>query len=104
MSALTQAFVDKLDSLDEEITALSELKEIVDDFFNKMLGSGIERISALPLFYEEMEKRLTTVEEEKLTFEKLSQISRNALKLHDVRIIRLPWMRVLTSKPSHLPS
>ena len=36
MSALTQAFVSKLESLDTEITALSELRRIVDDFLNKM--------------------------------------------------------------------
>ena len=99
MTALTQAFITKLESLDVEITALSELRRVVDDFLNKMLSSGIEKISALPLLYEEMEKRLATLEEEEqLTFEKLSQISRKTLKLHDVRIIRLPLMRVLTSR------
>ncbi len=98
-AALIQAFVDKLDSLDTEISALSDLRKLVDDFLHKMLMSGIKKISAITLLYEETEKRLTTVEkEEPVTIEELTKISREALKLHDVRIIRLPPMRVLTSR------
>lgn len=99
MTALIQVFVDKLESLDTEITALSELRRLVDDFLHKMLMSGIKKISAITLLYEETEKRLVTVEKnEPVTFEKLSEISREALKLHDVRVIRLPNMRVLSSR------
>jgi hypothetical protein len=99
MAALIQAFVDKLESLDTEISALSELRHLVDDFLHKMLMSGIKKISGITLLYEETEKRLATVEKnETVTFEKLSAISREALRLHDVRIIRLPPMRVLTSR------
>lgn len=98
-AALIQAFVDKLDSLDTEISALSELRHLVDDFLHKMLMSGIKKISAITLLYEEIEKRLATAEkDETVTFEELSQISREALKLNEVRIIRLPPMRVLTSR------
>ncbi|WP_455716474.1 MerR family transcriptional regulator, partial [Anaerosporobacter sp.] len=98
-AALIQAFVNKLESLDTEITALSELRHLVDDFLHKMLMSGIKKISAITLLYEETEKRLVTAEKnETVTFEKLSEISREALRLHDVRIIRLPPMRILTSK------
>ena len=99
MAALIQAFVDKLESLDKEISALSELRQIVDDFLSKMLKSGIKKISAITLLYEETEKRLAATEKsESVTFEKLSEISREALRLHDVRVIRLPPMRVLTSR------
>ncbi len=99
MTALIQAFVDKLESLDTEISALSALRHLVDDFLHKMLMSGIKKISGITLLYEETEKRLATVEKnEPVTFEKLSEISREALRLHDVRIIRLPPMRVLTSR------
>lgn len=98
-ASLIQAFVDKLESLDTEISALSELRHLVNDFLNKMRMSGIKKISAITLLYEETEKRLATVEKnETVTFEKLSKISREALRLHDVRIIRLPPMRVLTSR------
>jgi DNA-binding transcriptional MerR regulator len=98
-AALIQAFVDKLESLDTEISALSELRHLVDDFLHKMLMSGIKKISAITLLYEETEKRLATVEKNgTVTFEKLSEISRETLRLHDVRIIRLPPMRLLTSR------
>lgn len=96
---LIQAFVDKLDALDTEISALSELRHLVDDFLHKMLMSGIKRISAITLLYEETEKRiLTTTRDKPVALEELSRISRDALRLHGVRIIRLPPMRVLTSR------
>ena len=98
-AALIQAFVDKLESLDTEITALSELRRLVDDFLHKMLMNGIKKISAIILLYEETEKRLVTVDKnDEITLERLEKTSREALKLHDVRIIRLPSMRVLTSR------
>ena len=98
-ASLIQTFMDKLESLDTEISALSELRRLVDDFLHKMLMRGIKKISAITLLYEETEKRLATVEKnEPFTFEKLSEISREALRLHDVRVIRLPPMRVLTSR------
>jgi len=97
--ALIQAFVDKLDSLDNEISALSDLRKLVDDFLQKMLSNGIKKISAITLLYEETEKRLNTAKnEEVLTLEKLVEVSREVLKLHDVRIIRLPSSRILTSR------
>lgn len=99
MVTLIQTFVDKLESLDTEISALSELRKLVDEFLHKMLMSGIKKISAITLLYEETEKRLVTVEKsETVTFDKLSEISHEALRLHDVRVIRLPPMRVLTSR------
>lgn len=99
MTTLIQSFVNKLESLDAEISTLSELRHLVDDFHNKMLMSCIKKISGITLLYEETDKRLATVKrKETVTFEKLSEISREALRLHDVRIIRLPPMRVLTSR------
>jgi DNA-binding transcriptional MerR regulator len=98
-AALIQAFADKLESLDTEISALSELRKLVDEFLHKMLLSGIKKISAITLLYEETEKRLATIKkEDAITFEKLSEVSREASRLHDIRIIRLPSMRVLTSR------
>ncbi len=99
MAALIRAFVNKLESLDTEISALSELRRLVDDFLHKMLMSGIRKISAITLLYEETEKRLAVLEKsEPVTFDKLSKVSREALKLHDIRVIRLPPMRVMTSR------
>ena len=97
-AALIQAFVGKLESLDGEISALSELRRLVDEFLHEMLMSGIKKISAIPLLYEETEKRLASSKGETLSYEKLSEVSREALRLHDVRIIRLSPMRMLTSR------
>ena len=98
-TTLIQAFVDKLESLDTEIAALSELRRLVDDFLHKMLINGIKKISAITLLYEETEKRLATTEiKENVSFEKLSEVSREVSKLNDIRIIRLPPMRILTSR------
>ena len=97
-AALIQAFVDKLGALDGEISALSELRRLVDEFLHEMLMSGIKKISAIPLLYEETEKRLASSNSEAFSYEKLSEVSREALRLHDVRIIRLPPMRLLTSR------
>jgi len=72
---------------------------VVDEFLHEMLINGIKKISAITLLYEETEKRLATAQQdEALSYEKLSEISREALRLHDVRIHRLPPMRVLTSR------
>ena len=78
---LIQAFVDKLESLDTEISALSELRHLVDDFLHKMLICGIKKVSGITLLYEETEKRLATIQNtETVTFEKLSEISRGSIK------------------------
>jgi len=99
LTALIKAFVDKLESLDSEIAALAKLRELVDDFLRRMLEGGVKKISAIPLLYEEMEKRLAITEKnEPVTFDRLTEVSREALKLHDVRVARLPPMRVLTSR------
>ena len=98
---LITAFVNKLESLDAEINSLSELRRVVDDFLHKMLMNGIKKISAITLLYEETEKRLVTTKKsvsDSISFDELSKISREALKLNDIRIICLPQMRVLTSR------
>jgi len=99
IAALIQAFVDKLDSLDTELTALSKLRQLVDEFLHKMLINGVKKISAITLLYEETEKRLAAVKTyDGIRFEKLAEVSREAYKLSDIRLIRLPAMRVLSSR------
>lgn len=91
--------MNKLEALDGEIMALSELRQLVDDFLHKMLSAGIKKISAITLLYEETEKRLALASESQaMTFTRLSEISHEALRLKEVRMIRLPAMRVLTSR------
>ena len=48
-SEVVDIFVRKINEIDNEITALSELKGIINAFLAKMLESGIKKISALPL-------------------------------------------------------
>jgi len=99
LAILIQSFVDKLEALDTEITALAKLRKLVDEFLHNMLINGVKKISAITLLYEETEKRLQiSIPDEPLTYEKLSQVNRETLKLNDIRIIRLPPMRMLTSR------
>ena len=99
MTVLIQAFVDKLETLDTEITALSKLRKLVDEFLHMMLINGIKKISAITLLYEETEKRLAVADiSDPITFEKLSDVSREVSRLNDIRIMRLPPMRVITSR------
>ena len=53
MSTLVEVFANRIGEIDREITALSELKNIINTFRQKMVTSGIKKISALPLLYEE---------------------------------------------------
>ena len=65
MSVLVETFVDRIQAIEEEVTALSDLKRIVNDFLQAMLQNGITKISALPLLYEEMDKQLGVLEEKR---------------------------------------
>lgn len=95
MLDITQVFVDRLSEIDREVTALSELKRIINDFLNSMIEKGIKHISALPLLYEEMDKQLTV--RESMGMERLSDISGKLMRHIDISIAELPGMRVLTS-------
>ena len=48
MSAVVEAFVNRIHAIDEEVTTLSELKAVIHEFLQAMIQSGITRISALP--------------------------------------------------------
>ena len=62
ISTLVEAFAKKIAEIDREVTALSELKEIINSFLHRMTEKGITKISALPLLYEEMEKQAELLE------------------------------------------
>jgi len=99
MTVMIGAFVDKLESLDVEIAALSELRKLVDEFLQKVIESDTKKIESITSLYEEAEHSLTTAQtDDSISFDELSKISREALKLHDIRIIRLPATRVLISR------
>lgn len=123
ISTLVEAFTAKIAEIDREVTALSELKEIINTFLQKMTEKGIKKISALPLLYEEMEKQeLLRKEQGSLPrtqgqAERIGSISANSSRteqknsvLHhldylqeqlsaplETAIVLLPPMRVLTS-------
>ena len=102
MSALVESFVTRINSIDNEINALNELKLIVNDFLQAMLDSGIKHISALPLLYEKMVTHLETQEvdenKQEVSFERLSELSEKVSGTLDLSIIDLPPMRVISSK------
>ena len=105
MSALVESFVTRINSIDNEINALRELKLIVNDFLQSMLDSGIKHISALPLLYERMVTQLEEHEvhpdnpyKKQISFERLSDISDQVSGPLDLNIIDLPPMHVISSK------
>lgn len=86
-SDITQVFVDRLSEIDREVTALSELKRIINDFLSKMIEKGIKHISALPLLYEEMDKQLTV--RENIGMEHLSEVSERLARPLDISSLNI---------------
>lgn len=104
MSVIVDVFVEKINEIDREVTVLSELKGIINTFLQKMIQNGIKKISALPLLYEEMNKQLEMMEEQRpVTYDELTGISERLAKPIEPVIISLPVMRVITSYPKANP-
>ncbi|MCL2674507.1 MAG: hypothetical protein FWE92_04165, partial [Defluviitaleaceae bacterium] len=98
MSTVVEAFVHRINEIDEEIGALAELKRIVNEFLQTMLDHGVTNISALPLLYDEMDKQLALIEERQpVTAEDLHAVSEKLAKPLDISMINLPAMRVISS-------
>ncbi len=98
MSTIVEVFVNRINTIDEQVGALSELKIITNEFLQSMLKKGISKISALPLLYEEMDKQLNMLEEDKtLSFDNISAVSEKFVKPLEPAIISLPAMRVISS-------
>jgi DNA-binding transcriptional MerR regulator len=98
MSVVVDTFIGRINAIDEEVNALSEMKRITNEFLQTMIKNGIKKISALPLLYEEMEKELIEVEEHKpVSFSELTAVSEKLAKPVDVVIVSLPAMRVISS-------
>jgi DNA-binding transcriptional MerR regulator len=98
MSVVVETFVDRINAIDEEVNALSEMKQIINEFLQTMIKNGVTIISALPLLYEEMGKQLAVFEEQKpATMAELENVSEKLAKALDISIVDLPAMRVLTS-------
>lgn len=101
MTVLVESFVTRINSIDNEMEALGELKAIINEFLQAMLKSGVKHISALPLLYERLDTQLKAQEEEgskaKTSFQKLGDISDRISAPIDLNIVDLPPMRVLSS-------
>lgn len=99
MSVVVETFVRRIDAIDGEISSLSELKRITNEFLQTMLRNGVKRISALPLLYEEMDKKLEAMEGHRpVTLEELNSVSERLSATPETSILDLAPMRVLTSK------
>ncbi len=98
MSVVVETFVSRIREIDEEISALTELKRITGEFLRTMRENGVTRISALPLLYEETDRRTKRLEElGSVTYGDLSSISERLADPADPFILSLPRMRVLSS-------
>lgn len=110
VATVVSVFVDKIREIDREVTALSELKEIIHTFLQQMITSGVKKITALPLLYEEMEKQFALREESgreaggpkqdvrSVSYGELSEVSRKLARPVECAIVSLPPMRMLTSR------
>lgn len=102
MTALVDSFVTRINTIENEIEALSELKQIIQRFMNAMQENGIKNISALPLLYEKMEQQLDIQKAEESTrqvsYEQLSSLTNQISSPKDLNIVNLPPMRMLTSQ------
>jgi Predicted transcriptional regulators len=99
MTTLVSVFVDKINEIDGEVTALNELKAVVNDFLREMSRRGVTKISALPLLYEEMDKQL-----EMITYDELSNLNERLSKPVTPIIISLPATRMISSNLKSNPS
>ena len=98
MNTVVEVFVNRINMINEEIGALSELKRITNDFLQVMHKNGVTKISALPILYEQAEKQLDVLDKHKKTdFTELSSLSDKLVKPTPPSILFLSPMRVLSS-------
>ncbi|MNB79056.1 Nodulation protein NolA [compost metagenome] len=100
MAILVQSFVKRIEEIEDEINALSQLKTYVSDFLNAMTAHGITQISALPLLYDKVETDLLSIEKRDLSLETLNTLSDRLAKPLDMDIVALPPMLAATSMRS----
>ncbi|KAB1436003.1 MerR family transcriptional regulator [Candidatus Galacturonibacter soehngenii] len=102
MTALVNSFVARIEAIENEIEALSELKQVIHRFMDAMLENGIKHISALPLLYETMEKQMESIKDEdnskEISYERLLALTEQVSAPIDLNIVDLPPMRVITSQ------
>lgn len=98
ISDVVEVFCRKIHEINKEVTALSELKLIINTFLEKMVKSGMKSINAMPLLYEEMENQFKLIEKQKsIEYSDLDNVSKKFEKPVDIAIVSLPDMRVISS-------
>lgn len=101
MAELIAAFVRKLDTIDDEIGHLEELRAVIDDFLGLMVDRGIKKVSGLALLYEETERRAAHRQQrqpEAVTPQRLEQLPLEPIRPHEISILDLPPGRMLTGQ------
>ena len=98
MNTVVETFVNRIQAIDDEVNALTELRQVVNEFLQTMLQKGVTKISALPILYEGMEKQLAQLERRKpMDYAGLSALSAKLAPPVNPIIMQLPAMRVLSS-------
>ena len=104
MSVVVETFVDRIHAIEEEVTTLTELKNIINEFLQTMLKYGIKKISALPLLYDEMDRQLEIKDKKHENVNgNLNRISDKLTRPIEAVIVPLPPMRVLSSQRKDRP-
>ena len=98
MSVVVQVFVSRIEEIDREAAALTELRQVTDDFLKTMLKNGVRNISALPLLYEafcnqELEQ-VDARENNSVSYDELSAISENLAKPVEPSILLLSLIHI----------
>jgi DNA-binding transcriptional MerR regulator len=94
METVVEVFCERIREIEEQENTLFELKRITSEFLKTMTEKGIKKISALPLLYEEMDKKLTVPP---VTLNDINAVSRKISAKIETSIIDLPQMRLITS-------
>ena len=98
MSSVVEVFVSRINTIDEQVGALTELRHITNEFLQIMLQNGVTKISTLPILYEQMEKQLDALaDNQAIDYASLSSLSDKLAKPVELSILPLPSMRVLSS-------
>lgn len=102
MCVVVEVFVKRIQEIDKESIALSELRRVTDEFLQTMLKNGVNQISALPLLYEALVnqelEQADTAEASPVSFDEIQAISNQLAAPVDPAILHLPPMRVISSR------
>jgi len=95
----------KVDAIDEEVSLLHELKEIVLEFIRQIERADFGSSADVKLLYEkakEIENQIVNVEYEgnSARVNRLAEVTEKLRKPPEVQVIRVPSFRAVTSGPS----